>query len=113
MNLKFGGSTAILRAVDAAALRFMPEQRSARRRAVLIITDNVPTRRGTTGHVVRDYWEADALLSGLIVSNPIFQTVHTVGVTVNPLLRIAEGGMKGVAAKTGGDTISDKDAGAA
>jgi VWFA-related protein len=113
MNLRFGGGTAILRATDAAALRFKPEPRNERRRAVLIITDNVPSRRGIERGVVRDYWEADALLSGLIISNPIFQTMNTVHLTINPLNRIAQGGMKGVAEKTGGDAISDKDAGTA
>jgi VWFA-related protein len=113
LNLRFGGGTAILRAVDAAATRFLHEPRNERRRAVLIITDNVPSRKGVQRRVVHNYWEADALLSGLIVSNPIFQTMRTVHLTINPLNRIAEGGMKGVATKTGGDSITDKDSAAA
>src|SRR5205823_12798618 len=64
---RFGGGTLIQSAVDAAALRLMREPRSERRRAVLVITDNIGIRTRRELSVVRDFWEADALLSGLIV----------------------------------------------
>src|SRR5262249_15667968 len=69
LGLRFGGGTKIQSAVDDAALRFLHEQRTARRRAVLVITDNIGLRTRKESTVVRDFWEADAILSGLIVRN--------------------------------------------
>jgi VWFA-related protein len=113
MNLRFRGGTLIQKAVDEAALRFRQESWSERRRAVLIITDNVGTRTRSERAVVRNFWESDALLSGLIVSNKAFRTVHTASIAMNPLLLAMSAGMKGIAEKTGGDSITAGDAGAA
>jgi len=113
LHLNFGGGTRIQDAVDAAALRFLHEPTSERRRAVLIVTDNMGVRTRREQSVVRDFWEADALLSGLIVSNKVFRTIHTVGVVLGPQNLLMEAGMKGIAEKTGGDSISASDAGAA
>jgi len=101
----FDGGTLIQQAVDDAAVRFLHEKRSQRRRAVLIITDNMGQRTRREQTVVRDFWEADALLSGLIVSNPAFQTMRTVGIILGPQNLLMEAGMKGIAQKTGGDAI--------
>ncbi len=109
----FGGGTFIQAAVDEAALRFLHEKRTQRRRAVLIITDNIGTRTRREESVVRDFWEADALLSGLIVRNPTFQTLHTVGIIMGPQNLLMQAGMKGIAQKTGGDTIHSDDPGGA
>ena len=113
LGSKFGGGTLIQAAVDAAALRFMHEPRNQRRRAVLIVTDNMGMRTRREQTVVRDFWEADALLSGLIVSNPVYRTLHTVGIVLGPQNLLMQAGMKGVAAKTGGDAISSDDPGPA
>jgi Ca-activated chloride channel homolog len=109
LGQRFGGGTLIQQAVDDAALRFLHEKKSERRRAVLIITDNYGTRTRREESVVRDFWEADALLSGLIVRNPQFQTMHTVGVILAPQRLAMEAGMKGIAQKTGGDTLHSDD----
>lgn len=113
LHLRFGGGTRIQDAVDAAALRVMHEPRSERRRAVLIITDNMGVRTRREQSVVRDFWEADALLSGLIVSNKVFRTIHTVGIVLGPQNLLMEAGMKGIAEKTGGEAIGARDAGTA
>ena len=113
LRLRFGGGTRIQDAVDTAALRFMHEPNSERRRAVLIITDNMGVRTRREQSVVTDFWEADALLSGLIVSNKLFRTIRTVGVVLGPQNLLMEAGMKGIAEKTGGDAISDRDVGTA
>lgn len=105
MREKFRGGTAIRSAVDAAAKRFMTESRTERRRAVLVVTDNYGVPNRSEKSVVRNFWEADALLSGLILSS--FRLARP----ALPLM--PSGGMKGIAEKTGGDAISDKDAGAA
>jgi hypothetical protein len=113
LGLNFGGSTFIQQAVDDAALRFMHEKRSQRRRAVLIITDNIGTRSRREETVVRDFWEADAILSGLIIANPVYQTLQTVGAILGPQNLLLMAGMKGIAAKTGGDTVRASDPGTA
>jgi VWFA-related protein len=113
VHLRFGGSTRIQDAVDSAALRFLRETRSERRRAVLIITDNIGLRTRREQPVIRDFWEADALLSGLIVADPRVRRVHTIGLIMAPDAMLLEAGMKGIAARTGGDTIGAQDAGSA
>ena len=109
----FGGGTHIQQAVDDAANRFLHEKRNQRRRAVLIITDNMGQRTRREETVVRDFWEADALLSGLIVPNPAYQAMRTVGAILGPQNLLMEAGMKGIALKTGGDAIRADDPGSA
>jgi VWFA-related protein len=113
LGIRFGGGTFIQSAVDEAALRFLHEKRSQRRRAVLIITDNIGTRTRREESVVRDFWEADAILSGLIVRNPAYQALHTVGIIMGPQNLLMQAGMKGIAQKTGGDTLNSGDPGTA
>jgi VWFA-related protein len=113
MTLNFGGGTLIQKAVDDAARRFFDEPRTQRRRAVLIITDNIGVRTRRDESVVRDFWEADALLSGLIIRNKAFATAHTIGTVLAPQTLLIEAGMKGIAEKTGGDAIRADDPGPA
>ena len=113
MQGRFGGGTHIQQAVDDAALLFRQEKRSQRRRAVLIITDNMGMRTKSEGSVVRDFWEADALLSGLIVPNTTFRALNTAATVTNPLHLMMSAGMKGIAEKTGGDSLNANDPGAA
>ncbi len=101
----FEGGTFIQQAVDDAALRFMKQQRTNRRRAVLIITDNIGQRTRREQSVVRDFWEADALLSGLIVSSASARAMRTLGAIIGPQTLLLQAGMEGIAARTGGDTV--------
>lgn len=113
LALNFGGGTLIQKAVDDAARLFSSEPQTQRRRAVLIVTDNIGIRTRREESVVRDYWEADALLSGLILRNKTFATIHTIGTVLGPQTLLMEAGMKGIAAKTGGDAIRADDPGPA
>jgi VWFA-related protein len=113
LELKFGGGTYIQNAVDDAALRLGKEPRTRRRRAVLIVTDDFGQRTRRESTVVRDFWEADALLTGLIVRSAAAHTMHTFNTVTHPYLVSLEVGIKGVAEKTGGDFIQAGDAGAA
>jgi hypothetical protein len=61
--------------------------------------------------VVRDFWEADAILSGLIIANPKYQTVNTIATIMGPQRLLLQAGMKGIAQKTGGDAIKSDDPG--
>jgi VWFA-related protein len=106
LKLRFGGGTFIQAAVQNAALRFRTEPRGEHRRAVLIVTDNIGMRTRSEMTVVRDFWESDALLSGLIISNKAFQALNTATMVMSPFMIAARAGMKGIAEKTGGDAIN-------
>lgn len=110
---RFGGGTHIQSAVDDAAIRLRFLKKSERRRAVLIITDNMGVRTRKEDTVVRDFWEADAILSGLIISNPRWETMNTISTILGPQRLLLQAGMKGIAEKTGGDTIKSGDPGGA
>ncbi len=101
----FGGGTAIQAAVDDAALRFIDQPPAERRRAVLIITDNIGLRTRHEASVVHDFWRADALLSGLIIADPEFKKAHRFNTVIAPQTLLIQAGMKGIAEKTGGDAI--------
>jgi len=109
LTLQFGGGTMIQTAVDDAALRFRSEKKTERRRAVLIVTDNMGMRTRRESTVVDDFWESDAILIGLIVSNPVYQAARM----LSPFLLATQAGMKGIAEKTGGDAINASNPGIA
>ncbi|HUI56523.1 MAG TPA: VWA domain-containing protein [Bryobacteraceae bacterium] len=109
----FGGGTWIQAAVSAAALRFRREPHGQRRRAVLIITDNIGMRTRREQSVVEEFWESDAILSGLIVRNPRFEALRTASVILGPQNLALQAGMKGIAQKTGGDAITANEPGTA
>jgi VWFA-related protein len=113
MTLEFGGGTLIQKAVDDAARCFFDEPRTQRRRAVLIVTDNIGVRTRRDESVVQNFWEGDALLSGLIVRDKAFATVHTLGTVLAPETLLMEAGMSGIARQTGGDSIRSDDPGPA
>ncbi len=105
LNQRFGGGTFIQSGVSEAALRFRRERRTQRRRAVLIVTDNFGQRTQREASVVRDLWEADALLTGLIVQDNGMRTMNTINTVMNPAMLAVKVGVKGIAEKTGGDFI--------
>jgi VWFA-related protein len=113
LGVPFDGGTFIQAAVDDAAQLFLREKRTQRRRAVLIVTDNIGTRTRREATVVRDLWEADALLSGLVVRNPKFEAMRTAAIIMGPQTLLMQAGMRGIAEKTGGDFIHSDDPGAA
>lgn len=106
---RFGGGTHLLAGIDDAAEYFLREPRSARRRAVLILTDDYGQRSRRVSTVVHHLWEADALLSGLIIRSPGETAVRTAMLVSSPLTVFIQEGMASVAEKTGGDTIKADD----
>src|ERR1700682_5605313 len=68
LNRPFRGGTQIREAIYEAANYFLASGRSQRRRAILIITDNLGGHRRSEAAVVTNLWEADAVLSGIVVS---------------------------------------------
>jgi len=107
--MNFTGGTYIQTAAEDAAKFFLREKPGRRRRAVLMVTDNVGLRTRQEITVVRNFWEADALLSGLIVRDGKMAAVRTVTTILGPQRLLIEAGMKGIAEKTGGDTMNADD----
>jgi hypothetical protein len=94
LKLKFGGASRLEPAADDAALRFRSEPKTHRKRAVLIITDKPGSREPNEAAAVRDFWNADAVLSELILDH-------------------GQAGMNEIVDKTGGVTIPALDPGEA
>jgi Ca-activated chloride channel family protein len=109
LNLPFRGGTAIRRAVSEAAERFtrFDDRQEQCRRAVLVLTDNVGILGRSEGSVVNTLREADALLSGLIVSNRL-ANISALGLLF-PFGVKRPGGIEGIVEKTGGDVIYSDD----
>jgi hypothetical protein len=97
--------------VDDAAEYLLREPRTERRRAVLILTDNYGQRSRRVSTVVHHLWEADAVLSGLIIRSSGETAVKTAMMVSSPLTILLQEGMTPVAEQTGGDTIKADDAG--
>jgi VWFA-related protein len=95
LKMKFGGVSRIEAAADEAALRYRTERDTHRKRAVLIVTDK-PGNRGTNGAndegAVRDLWNANAVLSELILDR-------------GPQTKLLERGTNEIVDQTGGATI--------
>jgi Ca-activated chloride channel family protein len=109
---KAEGGTHILRAVSDAASYFMDEPRTERRRAVLIITDNHGQPSGHRNTVVRDLWEADALLCGLELRAAGESAMLGVRSVISPGAAFMNmENMTSVVEETGGDLIKGHDPG--
>ncbi len=111
LGLRFGGGTLIQKAVSDAAARFRSEPRTERRRAVLIVTDDFGMRTKSDRTVIGELWEADALLTALIVRSGKVYAAQAISTVFNPTLLALRAGVRGIAANTGGDYIRPEDAG--
>ncbi len=87
-------------------MRFDDRQAQCRR-AVLAVTDNVGIPGRSETSVIDTLREADALLSGLIVSNRL-ANLSLLGL-LSPLGAKRPGGIEGIVEKTGGDVIYSDD----
>jgi VWFA-related protein len=105
LSLDFGGGTRILSSVDDAARYLIGEPRDQRRRAILVITDNLGSRSRRESTVVNRMWEADAVLSGLIVQRGMDRLLRWSMRLHAPHMTLLEEGIEGVCEKTGGDMI--------
>jgi Ca-activated chloride channel family protein len=94
LSLKFGGASRLEPAADDAAIRFRSEPKTHRKRAVLIVTDKPGAREPNEAAIVRDLWNADAVLSELILDR-------------------GQSGVNEIADKTGGITIVAREPGEA
>jgi VWFA-related protein len=105
LDLRFGGGTRIQDAVHEAANRFVWfDNPSQRRRAVLAITDDLGVPAHNKTAVIESLWEADSLLSGLVVNNRT-----ALKGLLAPLGATRTGGIEDFVEQTGGDMIRSDD----
>ena len=104
VDLRYGGGTHILAALDMAGEHFAKHADPQRRHAILILTDDDGQPSASEKTVVNHMWKDDILVCGLIIQTPGSQ--RGIG---------ARGGvgedMLGVALKTGGETVDADDPG--
>jgi VWFA-related protein len=98
VDLRFGGGTFILAAINDAAQYFAKNSDKQRRRAILIFTDDDGQESMSEKKVVERMWESDVLLCGLIIPTP--------GSMRKSVFRLPGESMTGVAAKTGGEVVN-------
>ncbi|HTS29781.1 MAG TPA: VWA domain-containing protein [Bryobacteraceae bacterium] len=98
VDLRFGGGTFILSAINDAAQYFAKHADRQRRRAILIFTDDDGQPSASEKKVVDRMWESDVLLCGLIIPTP--------GSVRRPMIPVATESMTGVAHKTGGEVVN-------
>lgn len=113
LTSRFRGLTYIQQALDDAARYFLRNPRTARRRAILVITDNLGVRARSQISIVRTLWEADAVVCGLIIPDPAYPARRAIVAVLAPWVLAKVGGMERIAEQTGGDTVRAEDAASA
>jgi VWFA-related protein len=98
VDLRFGGGTSILSAINDAGQYFAKHGDKQRRRAILIFTDDDGQPSMSEKKVVERMWESDVLLCGLIIPTP--------GSLRRGSFRPDGESMTGVARKTGGEVVN-------
>jgi len=101
VDVRFGGGTHILKAVEDGAKYFAQHGDPHRRHAILIFTDNFGQSSASEKDVVKRMWESDVLLCGLIVRSG----------EAGAFPGLSSEDMLGVAQKTGGETVNADDPG--
>jgi len=69
LKQRFGGPSKLVPAADDAAKHFLAEPTTHRRRAILAISDKTAGKQ-PDADALRDLWQANAVLSELILANP-------------------------------------------
>jgi VWFA-related protein len=100
LDHRFRGNTQIREGIYEAADYFIGSERSQRRRAILVITDNIGGHKRSEAAVVSNLWEADAVLSGIVVPPR-----KPLGAVIVPFSEKMFAGIDGIAQKTGGDAL--------
>jgi VWFA-related protein len=95
---RFGGGTYILNAIDNVAAYFLKQSGPHRRRAIVIFSDDQGFGFKSERAVVRKMWEADAVLSGLIIADANAQNLFPHLTPYDNFLGVAE--------QTGGEVVT-------
>lgn len=112
LRSRFGGGT-YLTAAAGEAVKVLAGAEGGRRRAVIALTDNrgAPSRR--EDRILREYWEADALLCGIITLQDPRQLAAWNSRIIGPQPAVPEQGLAGLIQQTGGSMVTtDEPAGA-
>jgi VWFA-related protein len=99
-------NTQLQPAAADAARHFLKQPRSNRRRAVLVVTDNMGSSRDE--HASRDCWEADAVVSAVVVPGLAAMRRQRM---LFPGAWFGFGSIDGIVRNTGGDVLKGDDAG--
>lgn len=70
LKQRFGGPSRLVAAAADAARKFQPEPGNPRRRAILVVTDKTAPKNSPNDQAIRDLWQANAVLSELILDHP-------------------------------------------
>ena len=113
LNRRFRGDTQIREGIYQAAKYFLESGRSQRRRAILIFTDNFGGHQRSEAAVVTNLWEADAVLSGIVVPprRPPGAPNGPFGTIGERLVASMFAGIDAIAQKTGGEALHSADPG--
>jgi hypothetical protein len=79
-----------------------------RRRAILTVTDGQGLDAGRGGDAVRDLWEADTVLSAVVLPSGVNRVLRAV---LFPPSLVGLGGIGGMVERSGGDVLKADDAG--
>jgi VWFA-related protein len=103
VDLRFGGGTHILAALDQASEYFHSHADAQRRHAILILTDDDGQYSANEKNVIKHMWADDIMVCGLIIPTPMSQRGTN--------WREGQEDMLKVAADTGGETVNADDPG--
>ncbi len=112
LRSRFGGGT-YLTAAAGEAVKVLAEAEGGRRRAVIAITDNRGTASRREDRVLREYWEADTLLCGVLTPQDPSQFAEWKSRMIGPQLALPEQGLGGLIQQTGGSAVTTDEPGTA
>lgn len=112
LRSRFGGGT-LLTAAAGEAVKVLAGAEGGRRRAVIAITDNRGTPSRREDRVLREYWEADALLCGIITLQDPRQIAQWQSRMIGPQPLVPEQGLAGLIQQTGGSAVTTGEPGEA
>lgn len=98
-------NTYLQQGIDESCKVFLRDQGTNRRRAILVITDNIGKRTRREMSVIYNLWEADTVVCGLIVPDPTYPVRRAIVAVLAPYALASVRGMDHIAEQTGGDTV--------
>jgi VWFA-related protein len=110
LRSRFGGGTH-LTAAAGEAVKILAAAEGGRRRAVIALTDNRGTASRREDRVLNEFWEADALLCGIITVQDPRQFAEWKSRQIGPQLAVPEQGLGNLILQTGGAAITTDEPG--
>jgi len=104
------GGTDINGAVLDAARYLRLQPKSQARRSILILTDNRSIKSKRDATVIRELWEADAVLNALIFETGLERAARRYSEIVQPWFLLLDANVKRIVEQTGGESLQAGDA---